>query len=316
MIEGSLIPRRFRWCMANPGDVKMHSRVRWISAFVLTLLLSVTADHARADRVVDVATGKPIHDAYVVVRWSGTVAVMVEGVVTCFSVAGARTDSDGTFTLPPLSGDVSPMIVDRRQLIILYKAGYKQLPMTDRNELPLKMDSDGRVGVLRMSYLVRLMQSMICGSEQQQKDVLLPTFKAIYAELQALAPEPTTSEQRSLNSALFLIESLEIGYRQAYDRARERAREVAKRERVEMLKGRPDAKLGMTATQVIDATRWGAPRGRDILNRGFPPGRPELWDERWAYEEGRFLYFSNGHLIGIEENGQLIGGPLTRPKNQ
>src|SRR5207248_2681956 len=105
-------------------------------------------------------------------------------------------------------------------------------------------------------------------------------------------------------SLQFSIDTLEVGYYQALDMVRDRMREVEKSERAEALRQKPDAELGMPAKRVIDETRWGLPPFRDRLAPGFSSRDV---DERWTYDEGRYLYFKNDRLIGIEEGGRLVG---------
>lgn len=71
------------------------------------------------------------------------------------------------------------------------------------------------------------------------------------------------------------------------DREAEAARKV--------LAAKPDAKLGMSKTQVENHSNWGKPeyKNRTITRQGV--------FEQWVYGEGQYLYFENGKLTAIQQ---------------
>ena len=57
---------------------------------------------------------------------------------------------------------------------------------------------------------------------------------------------------------------------------------------------RPGARIGMSASQVINRTRWGRPNAinKTITAHGVR--------EQWVYSDGMYLYFVNGRLTAIQ----------------
>ena len=75
-------------------------------------------------------------------------------------------------------------------------------------------------------------------------------------------------------------------HRQA-EAEKERARRAAQA-------AKPDVRIGMTQSQVLNDTSWGTPSSRNVnINAS---GRRE----QWVYGASRYLYFENGVLTGIQ----------------
>ncbi len=77
-------------------------------------------------------------------------------------------------------------------------------------------------------------------------------------------------------------------------KAERRAEEEARRKKQEAIAKRPDARIGMTAKQVIEKTNWGEP---ESVNRTVTQYGAE---EQWVYGLGTYLYFKNGRLTAIQ----------------
>lgn len=65
------------------------------------------------------------------------------------------------------------------------------------------------------------------------------------------------------------------------------------RKKAELAK-KPDARIGMTANEVLNHTHWGKPE--DIRTTVNAQGK----FEQWVYSFSRYLYFKNGRLISIQ----------------
>ena len=68
----------------------------------------------------------------------------------------------------------------------------------------------------------------------------------------------------------------------------QRAREQARQDAL------PGARIGMTTKQVLQHTSWGEPK--DINRTTTKNGA----HEQWVYENGNYLYFTNGKLTAIQ----------------
>lgn len=282
-----------------------------------------------AKTVVD-GDGNPLAGVHVIAVWDAEINQVVQSSHTCFKLDATETNEHGAYFVSQLSGNINPFLLDRTRLLLYYKEGYRNLKdgpvipfitrFIDRSDLddldadPHVMVRDPSVGVERIRYITYIAAGTECGSEAERRSYALPILKAMHAEAEANAKERTASELKLLDGLQLKIDTLELGDRPALERARERTRQVKLKERTEALKRKPDAEIGMTAKQVSENTRWGQPLGIDRLNRSFSHGS-ERWDERWTYAGERFLYFDNGRLMAMQENGQLTGGPLTKRKD-
>lgn len=68
----------------------------------------------------------------------------------------------------------------------------------------------------------------------------------------------------------------------------QRAREQARRNAL------PGARIGITTKQVLQHTSWGEPKN---INRTTTKNGEH---EQWVYENGNYLYFTNGRLTAIQ----------------
>ena len=68
-----------------------------------------------------------------------------------------------------------------------------------------------------------------------------------------------------------------------------------KKIRLAELAKKPDVKIGMSKSQVINQSNWGEPKyvNRTVTKHGT--------HEQWVYSEYRYLYFDNGRLTVIQD---------------
>ena len=73
--------------------------------------------------------------------------------------------------------------------------------------------------------------------------------------------------------------------------------EFDKQEKIRLaeLAKKPDVKIGMSKSQVINQSNWGEPKyvNRTVTKHGT--------HEQWVYSEYRYLYFDNGGLTVIQD---------------
>ena len=151
--------------------------------------------------------------------------MVVESHHTCFAVDVAETDENGQFAISLQPQSPSTLVLEQRVNVVFYKPGYKKPESSLQGGPTFKMAPDNRAALERMREVIGAARGMECGSEGQQRAVLLPVYRAVYAELEALAPEPTDPERVILNYALYLVERLEIGLDQALDNSTKRKKD-------------------------------------------------------------------------------------------
>ena len=73
--------------------------------------------------------------------------------------------------------------------------------------------------------------------------------------------------------------------------------EFEKQEQIRLaeLAKKPNVRIGMSKSQVVNQSSWGEPKyiNRTITKRGT--------HEQWVYSEYRYLYFDNGRLTVIQD---------------
>ena len=92
-------------------------------------------------------------------------------------------------------------------------------------------------------------------------------------------------------------EQLEVRRRNAEERrveAEQKRRDAQAREQREAMARKPGVRIGMTAEEVIEKTRWGRPlrKNRTTTAAGV--------HEQWVYGGGNYLYFQDGRLTAIQ----------------
>lgn len=189
-----------------------HLASRTVAA--VAILIS-TAVSAYTGQVVDSQTQQGIPHVSVVVQYVGSVAMIVESRRLCFDVDLVQTDDNGNFDVSLVSKKASPLISRQKTNILIYASGYKNPPGPMGSGPRFALDPDHRLPVDRMRDTAILAGHMKCASEDRQREVLLPVYRAIYAEFKALAPQPTLAERGWLSTALFNVERLELGYERA-----------------------------------------------------------------------------------------------------
>lgn len=113
------------WTLAWTHGEGSRIRQLWVR-LVITMLACAAFACAGSDVVVDTASGRPIEGVYVIATWAGATFQGVQSGHTCFKVEVTKTDAAGVFHLPTWSGNVNPLVFDRRRFFFFYKRGYRE----------------------------------------------------------------------------------------------------------------------------------------------------------------------------------------------
>jgi hypothetical protein len=208
--------------LANDGNVSTSLTLRL--ALAIGIALSAESGCADTVEVIDAATKSPIADVYIVTRWEAAAFQGVQSQHRCFKVDVTRTDANGKFSSPAFSGNVDPLLHDRKRSLWFYKRGYRSAYDTPTGMTIHEIAPDSSSGLTRLRYLALARNKMNCGTAQQQKEVMLPLYEALYQEAREIG---TTAEELAyVNDALFVVENLTTGNEEvAMQRYRQRERE-------------------------------------------------------------------------------------------
>jgi len=175
-------------------------------------------------QVLEEDTNKPVPGAIVVVRWRGDLPGFADSRTVCYHVASAITDEAGRYRIPAWSKeaekDWQKRIINKEFTVVAYKSGYgfpKQ--PSQKQQIVLMAPFKGTAGE-RLDFLVRIFGAAGCGSQGESDKNGIPFMKAVYAE--ALNLGQTKDKKRMLESFLYSIEKLELGFEQAAKRHLER----------------------------------------------------------------------------------------------
>jgi len=193
----------------------MNGCQRVVTIVLLTLTL-FAGSGARADsgNVIDGATGKPLPGVHVIAVWNARVFKGIETSHSCFYVDAAQTNERGEFSISSWSGNLVPMLYDRRRSLLFYAREYKGPESEPKDGDTYVMLPDNRSGLDRLKYIGWVAGRSACGDAKQQAAVLKPVYRAMYEESIAIAK--SREELGWANSALADLERLELGE----DRAR------------------------------------------------------------------------------------------------
>jgi len=196
--------------------------IRKLLALLATTFIVFQAvnSHAYEGRLLDVETGMPMQNVWVVGHWeTGGGFVISSG--GC-AIAITRTNAKGEFTLIGRGGLIgNPFGIRSRPVIYLYKRGYRQrIPSPDQDFSPFYMEKDNAPTLARLDRLLLILGQTDCGesSNTDHKKELSPLFSEINEESKAIAQTPLEKKMRG--SIQWHVDLLEVGYEEAVIRAR------------------------------------------------------------------------------------------------
>lgn len=169
---------------------------------------------------------------------------------------------------------------------LLYPAG------ADEYLLEIKFP-DGKVGYVNVVGCCGLRENLYKDQQDTDKEYVSLARDGTPSEKAALEEKLSRQKEKAALEDKLAREKTDrerAKLQQAKNLEKKRA-EQAHREKM----ARPSPKIGMTKQQVINETNWGAPYDR---NRTITAGRTR---EQWVYGLGRYLYFDNGILTGIQD---------------
>jgi len=195
--------------------------------FTLPLTACALSGEALEGRVLEDGTNKPVPQAIVIARWSGTAFSFVESPSVCVHVLTTTTDAEGKYRFPawrkdsPIKGvrDVHPIITAHKPGYEAYlPPGYAYTEAFKQNIRYLQPFTGTREE--RLKYLERVFGSTGCGAQDESEKNLIPFLKALYDEAQGIAQ--TKDDKKLLEFIRYAMEKIELGYEQAQKRHLER----------------------------------------------------------------------------------------------
>lgn len=175
-------------------------------------------------KVIEEGSGKPIPNAIVVARWTGTISSWpADSHSTCFHVLTTTTGERGTYHFDPWKkkSQIGP-VFDQRPFVSAHKAGYVWSSKSKNTIQYLEPFTGTRSE--RLKYLMRVSSGTSCGTQDESKKNLLPLKRQIYNEAKAKAK--SKEDKETVEILLFGLEALEFGSVVALERMTERRKSV------------------------------------------------------------------------------------------
>lgn len=157
-------------------------------------------------QVVESGTGRPLPGVFVFVWWMGDMSIAVQPATRCYKADILTTDSEGRFRVPEMSGNINPLITDRRRNLRFYKPGYREMERAVASE---RVEMGKRDPQKRAQSFVEVFEEALPSYCDFDDKKLLPLFKAMDPELSALA-ETRQEKEKSLGIK-YAIEQIELG---------------------------------------------------------------------------------------------------------
>jgi hypothetical protein len=137
----------------------------------------------------------------------------------CFHVENTVTDAEGRYHIPAwekrhMWGNSD----DQRVHVRAHKEGYRMTDTHIKNEL-ISFALDTGTREQRLQYLLKVTPA--CGTQDESRENLLPMLRAAYEEAKSIAS--TNEDMRTLESILYNLEIIELGYKVAQSRHLNRA---------------------------------------------------------------------------------------------
>ena len=106
-----------------------------------------------------------------------------------------------------------------------------------------------------------------------------------------------TIPQTAIDKAIAVVSQKTDERQKELNAAQAKLAEFEKQEKIRLadLAKKPNVKIGMSKSQVINQSNWGEPKyvNRTVTKHGT--------HEQWVYSEYRYLYFDNGRLTVIQD---------------
>ena len=177
--------------------------------YVIALVIGIAAIELQLGTgyVVDSTDGTPLADVYIVSRWQAVQNQILRSRHLCFKTDAAMTNGVGAYTLLPTSLNFNPLLSERSQTTVFYKAGYQGAVISDQtSRWRVKLTPDSRKDDDRLNHVYGLSVLAHCGYAESQGSAL-PFHKAILSELGSLIPSPDV--QRGIDNTRFWISLVE-----------------------------------------------------------------------------------------------------------
>ena len=237
--------------------VKNVSKWKWLAIAVLAIVVSVFVDHwwplyggPVGGVVLAATTSEPIPNAFVIVKWRGSVG---GGIVhgpryVCYHVAVARTDSDGKFYVPAWFHDVifgqgpdwlasvNALSMAQPVEFTAYKSGYaatNQYPVARGEDISIKLEPFQGTTLQRLGYLAVELDEKLLACDADDK-TQIPIYQTAYEEGLKIARSP--EELKLVDSLLVVLESAQFGNDVALDRKAQRRLQRIRAEQSEQTK--------------------------------------------------------------------------------
>lgn len=195
-----------------------------LSTTLLPLSACALSGGPVAGQVLEEGTQRPIPGVYVVVRWRGELPEFADSRMVCYHVASAMTDESGRYQIPAWSKEVEKdwqkRIINKRFIVTAYKAGFGLPEKPSQKQEIVLMAPFKRPAGERLDFLVRVFGTAGCGSGGESDKNSIPFMRAVYGE--ALDLGQSIEKKRMVESFLYSIEKLELGFEQAEKRHLER----------------------------------------------------------------------------------------------
>lgn len=170
-------------------------------------------------QVIEEGTNKPLPGVIVVAHWLGTVSGFGgHGGTSCRHVETATTDDQGRYRLA-FWEDRGPTVVYTYKVGYERSVGFGKVRTVERVLDIMKLFGGTRSEQLK--YQWHMVDVTRCTEALDSKRNLLLLYRALYANAQVLAE--STKDQEIVDSLLSEIETIELGYEIARDRAIQRA---------------------------------------------------------------------------------------------
>jgi hypothetical protein len=155
---------------------------------VLPLAACALSGEAIEGRVLEEGTNKPIAGAIVAVRWMGRTYAFVDSQGSCYHVETAMTDEQGRYQTRPWRQPRQDYGLSFDHIAIdAYKPGYGFPDKHSRVQgieylAPFRGTREQRLG-----YLVRMLESTRCGSQNDSERNLYALYLAMHDEAKGIA---------------------------------------------------------------------------------------------------------------------------------
>jgi len=172
------------------------------------LIMALVAGPALAlqGQVVESGTGRPLPGVFVFVWWMGDMSIAVQPATRCYKADILTTDSEGRFQVPEMSGNINPLITDRRRNLRFYKPGYREMVRAAASDRVVMGKRDPQK---RAQSFVEVFEETLPSYCDFADKKLLSVLKAMDPEVTALA-ETQREKERSLGTK-YAIERIELG---------------------------------------------------------------------------------------------------------